>query len=141
MTTAYNIRRIREARRLGYAELSRLLADRGRKIAPLGLRRIESGDRRVDADDLIALAMTLNVSPLALLLPREASLLMPSGDEYPAELIWQWGAGERPLAGEPTEHDTAEGRANMYFDYLRESNPAAWAALLAAVPADYEGTK
>lgn len=45
------------------------LAEIGRDIPPLGLRRIESGERRVDADDLMALAVALGVSPISLLMP------------------------------------------------------------------------
>jgi len=63
-----NVQRLRGD--LSFAELSRRLSDIGREIPPLGLRRIESGDRRVDADDLVALAVALNVSPVSLLMPR-----------------------------------------------------------------------
>ena len=56
VTVAENIRRLREDRNLGHTDLSRLLADHGRDIAPLGLRRIEEKTRRVDVDDLMALA-------------------------------------------------------------------------------------
>ena len=55
------------------AELSRQLAEMGRQIPPLGLRRIESEDRRVDVDDLVALALALGVSPITLLMPETAS--------------------------------------------------------------------
>lgn len=55
-----NVRRIRTARGLTYAELSRRLERIGRPIAPLGLTRIETGFRRVDVDDLIALTQALS---------------------------------------------------------------------------------
>lgn len=57
------VRELRIMRRLGYAELSRKLKDFGRPIPALGLRRIESGERRIDIDDLIAIALALEVSP------------------------------------------------------------------------------
>lgn len=60
----------REAERLTYVDLSKLLAEHGRPIAVLGLRRIERGERRVDADDLVALARVLRFS-LADLFPAE----------------------------------------------------------------------
>ncbi|MFE3441662.1 helix-turn-helix domain-containing protein [Nocardia sp. NPDC059180] len=66
-----NIKQIREQRRLSYAELSRKLADLGRPIATLGLSRIENGERRVDVDDLTALAAALGVSPVLLLMPTD----------------------------------------------------------------------
>lgn len=67
---AANVKRLREEQNLGYAELSRRLDEQAdRDIPPLGLRRIESHERRVDADDLVALAVALSVSPLTLLMP------------------------------------------------------------------------
>jgi transcriptional regulator with XRE-family HTH domain len=63
---AANVRRIREAHRLTYVELSQRLAEAGRSVAVLGLRRIERGERRVDVDDLIALADVFGVRPEAL---------------------------------------------------------------------------
>lgn len=66
---AKNIQLIRENRRLTYVELSQLLAESGRAIPVLGLRRIERGNRRVDVDDLIALATVFGVRPEALWAP------------------------------------------------------------------------
>lgn len=84
-----------------YAELSRRLEAVCRPIPPLGLRRMEAGERRVDVDDLTALALVLGVSPLALMLPY-------GEQSAPAELanttvrhdeLWQWAIGDRPLQG------------------------------------------
>jgi hypothetical protein len=77
------------------------------------LRRIEAGDRRVDVDDLVALALALDVSPLALLLPTEASSLVPEGDRYAAERIWDWARGHQALTGD-------------VLTFLRDSNPLEW---------------
>lgn len=60
---ASNVRLIREAQRLTYVELAERLAETGRPIPVLGLRRIERGERRVDVDDLIALALVFGVRP------------------------------------------------------------------------------
>jgi transcriptional regulator with XRE-family HTH domain len=92
------VARRRRALNLGYAELSRRLADGGRDIPPLGLRRIESGDRRVDVDDLTALAVALKVSPVTLLMPGMpgatdgAEMVAVSGAEskVSASLLWLW---------------------------------------------------
>jgi hypothetical protein len=64
---ADNVRRYRGE--TTYAELSRRLTELGRPIAPLGLRHIEADNRRVDVDDLVFLAVALDVAPLALLTP------------------------------------------------------------------------
>jgi hypothetical protein len=102
-----NVRLIREGRGLSYARLSGRLSELGRSIAVLGLARIERGERRVDADDLVALALALDVNPAALLLPR----MTPAGDDpvaltpavtWPAEKAWGWVAGTtRDVHGRP----------------------------------------
>jgi transcriptional regulator with XRE-family HTH domain len=70
---ARNIQRIREGQRLTFVALSERLAAAGRPIAVLGLRRIERGERRVDVDDLLALAHALGVAPVDLLVPGSAA--------------------------------------------------------------------
>ena len=108
----HTVAQFREKRGFGYAELSRKLGEMGRDIPPLGLRRIESGERRVDVDDLVALALALDVSPLALLLPRETSSLTAARPPWGAEEIWLWATGSRALPGDPDE-----------LTFLRDSNP------------------
>jgi transcriptional regulator with XRE-family HTH domain len=80
-TVRANVRRLREAQNLGYTKLARILNEIGRDIPELGLRRIESGDRRVDVDDLLALAVALGVSPISLLLPN-----MPGANDRGAKV-------------------------------------------------------
>ncbi|WJV47643.1 helix-turn-helix domain-containing protein [Streptomyces flavofungini] len=70
-TLMHNIKRIREGQRLTFVELSERLAETRRPIPVLGLRRIERGERRVDVDDLFALAHVLGVSPVDLLIPLD----------------------------------------------------------------------
>src|SRR4051812_16934874 len=82
-----NVKRLREARSLSTGALSQRLGDMGRPIQPSGITKIETGDRRVDVDDLVALAVALRVNPSALLLP-------PSIDEE----IRVTGVG-RPVMG------------------------------------------
>lgn len=68
-----NLRRIRQGQRLTYIALSRHLTDLGRPIHVLGLRRIEIGARRVDVDDLLALACALGVAVVDLLVPGDSA--------------------------------------------------------------------
>ncbi|BCZ24845.1 helix-turn-helix domain-containing protein [Mycobacterium senriense] len=111
---AETVRTLREKRRLTYAELARILDGLGRPIPPLGLRRIEAGERRIDVDDLAALALALEVSPLRLLLPTEESALVSNGERYSAARIWDWGMGRWPLAGDEVT-------------FVRDSHPLRWA--------------
>ena len=60
-----NIRKYR--RWMPITVLSEKLAVLGRPIPPLGLRRIESGARRVDVDDLVAIASALEIPVIDLM--------------------------------------------------------------------------
>lgn len=88
---------------LGYADLSRRLEAIGRPIPVLGLSRIEKGERRVDADDLVALAVALDVSPLTLLTPKSHGVdttVIATGTGHVAALdLWQWMRTDLPLGG------------------------------------------
>jgi len=66
---ASNLSRLRKERGFNYTQLSNRLAECNRDIPPLAIRRIEEKNRRVDVDDLVALALALGVSPISLLLP------------------------------------------------------------------------
>lgn len=68
-------------------ELSARLTKLGRPILPSGITKIEQGTRRVDADDLVALAVALKVTPTRLLLgpPPTDGPHDPAHDE-----AWEW---------------------------------------------------
>lgn len=109
-----NVKRLREEMRLSYAEMSRTLEEIGRPIPPLGLRRIEEGERRIDVDDLVALAIVLQVSPLAILLPNSDTAVVSGGPRYPRGRVWQWAQGTTPLG-------TSDPASRMRF--AKYSNP------------------
>lgn len=96
---ATNLRRLRGE--MTYAELSRRLEALDRPIPPLGLRRMEAGERRADVDDLMALALVLGVSPLALLLPcgEQDEGAEVGNMSFRHDELWQWAMGDRPLGG------------------------------------------
>ena len=94
-TVRANVIRLRTKQRLGYTDLSERLKDLDRRIPPLGLRRIENGARRVDADDLLALAVALGVSPVTLLMPNaddggEHVTATGITEKLDAERVWNW---------------------------------------------------
>jgi transcriptional regulator with XRE-family HTH domain len=64
-----NVHRLRKRHNMSLADLSKRLDELGRSININGLHGIERGQRRVDVDDLIALALALRVTPNDLLLP------------------------------------------------------------------------
>jgi transcriptional regulator with XRE-family HTH domain len=96
-----NLTEIRAARRLTYKQLSDRLEQLGRPIPTLGLSRIEKGNRRVDVDDLVALAVALGVNPSALLLPRdgqaESEIELTLAQRVAAGVAWKWADGRIPL--------------------------------------------
>ncbi|WP_326830221.1 helix-turn-helix domain-containing protein [Streptosporangium sp. NBC_01810] len=119
-----NVKRIREARGLSYQKLADRLAEVNRPIPTLGLSRIEKGERRVDADDLVALALVLRVNVSALLLPPTArGTGKIAGIDHPVSAfrLWSWAAGELALAPEddPTVDDEERAR-------LKEDDFGAW---------------
>jgi transcriptional regulator with XRE-family HTH domain len=61
------IRWERERKHLSLQDLSERLTKVGRPILPSGISKIEQGDRRVDVDDLVALADALGTVPGAIL--------------------------------------------------------------------------
>ncbi|BBZ22135.1 helix-turn-helix domain-containing protein [Mycolicibacter hiberniae] len=107
-----NIRSLRDRERISGAELSARLKKIGRPIPPLGIQRIEAGSRRVDTDDLVALAVALGVSPIRLLMPESAEVddqVVQTGREpESARRGWEWLQG----AFVPGDDETP--------------NPAAW---------------
>ena len=103
-TVAANIKRLRKQRGLAFTELSARLGAIDRPIPPLGLRKIESGGRRLDTDDLTALAVALGVSPITLLMPADtdtstAVTATGVGNDIPAERLWAWLGAAYPLRG------------------------------------------
>jgi transcriptional regulator with XRE-family HTH domain len=101
---AANVERLRDDQNLSYAELSRRLTELGRPIAPLGLTRIRDRQRRVDVDDLVALALAFDVSPATLLLPDSSvgssegkAPVTEGGDDYTRRQIWNWLTVEAPI--------------------------------------------
>ena len=98
-TVAANVKRLRQTQNLNYTQLSdRLQNVADWSINAVGIRRIESGERRVTPDDLLALARALGVSPIALLMPEtdtSADTVTATGLPTPvtAEVFWDWLQG------------------------------------------------
>lgn len=108
------IAQLREERGLTKKQLSERVAELGRPIPPLGISRLEAGTRRVDSDDLIALALALRVSVNALLLPTggdgSTEVELTERASLSAAQAWEWADGDKP-------HDKAE--RDEYGDLLR----------------------
>ncbi|MEU8031934.1 helix-turn-helix transcriptional regulator [Streptomyces sp. NPDC049099] len=128
-----NVERLRGARGMTKKDLSDAVGVLGRPIPPLGVSRVEAGARRVDSDDLVALALALNVSPLALLLPPEWNdepVHLAPNVSLRTRTAWLWGEGRSPAndwaAGiaDVVVEDEAEVEAESRFFEQRESYQA-----------------
>ncbi|WP_141746824.1 helix-turn-helix domain-containing protein [Streptomyces agglomeratus] len=115
---AANVKRLRAARGMSLRALSEALDGVGRKLSQDAINKIENGAeegttrqiRRVDTDDLVALAVVFGVSPAALLLPLtdsdQAPVEVTGGGGVPALEAWDWANGRRPLKLTPGKEQT-----------------------------------
>ncbi|WP_432064155.1 helix-turn-helix domain-containing protein [Streptomyces sp. C10-9-1] len=116
-----NVTRLRKVRGLTTYQLAKLMADAGRPIPQSGISRIESGARRVDVDDLTALAVVFGVSPSALLLPIDVDehdeVQITGSTPVAAVDAWRWADGQAPLTrfGQGTQGTRDYMRTLMEF--------------------------
>lgn len=96
-----NVLALAAADDLSLRALSARLGKLGRPVLPSVLHRLAKGARRVDADDLVAFALALNVNPVALLLPRDvppdAEVELAPEVRTSAWSAWAWADGRMPL--------------------------------------------
>ena len=114
---AENVKRLRG--HLSLRGFSAALAECGRRIIPSGILKIERGQRRVDVDDLVALAAALGTTPNRLLLPEHADEtvieLTPTLRGGTARSAWEWAEGQHPL--------TAPDSMTELVDFRRRNRP------------------
>ena len=95
-TVAHNVERLRKALGMNFTQLSEALQSRASwSINAVGIRRIESGERRVTTDDLMALAVALGVSPVTLLMPNTTHAddkVSATGlvEAKTSRVVWEW---------------------------------------------------
>jgi len=103
-TVSANVKRLREKRNLALRGLAKKLADLGRPLTHTAVDQIEQGGRRVDVDDLVALAAALDVSPITLLMPADADAQTAVeatgiGEGVSALALWNWLNASGSLPG------------------------------------------
>jgi transcriptional regulator with XRE-family HTH domain len=137
-----NVKGLREEHGWNREQLSERLREVGRPIRATGLARLEAGKRRVDADDLVAIAMAFGVSPVRLLLPAErgpGGVGLTDTRTVSWEVAWRWMVGELPMLPNEKGVDATDPRTrefimrNRPFEHARTSTELArW--LSARVP-------
>lgn len=104
-TVAENVKRLRGGH-TSLRDLELKLDRLGVKISASGLQKIEAGTRRVDADEIMGLAVALGVNANTLLLPDDSSLNDVSSNVTAApevvtgEEVWGWGNGFNRLSNQ-----------------------------------------
>jgi transcriptional regulator with XRE-family HTH domain len=116
-----NVKRLRRELNLSQVQLSERLTDVGRPIRATGLHRLETGKRRVDADDLVGLAAAFGVSPISLLLPptTDGEVAITETISVDAQRAWEWLRAQRPLL------DQDEDALAEWIAFQRRSLPLA----------------
>lgn len=128
-----NIRALRERRGLTVRELSVRMAALGRPLLPSGITKIEYAAtqkrdstkgaperRRVDVEDLAALALALDTSPAYLMAPRDDDPVQVTPErETSGWWMAEWCRGEAPLPP-----DDEEALLDSAPEYLRRRRQA-----------------
>ncbi|TMR95581.1 helix-turn-helix domain-containing protein [Nonomuraea basaltis] len=97
---ADNVAALRKSLGLDQRQLSERMEALGRPMQPSVISKIEKGDRRIDADDLMALALALDVTPNRLLFTGNADdeqIRLTPKAPLEARNAWYWAVGDRPL--------------------------------------------
>jgi 8-oxo-dGTP pyrophosphatase MutT (NUDIX family) len=96
------------------------MQEQGRSVHATVISKIEQLDRRVDVDDLIALAIALDVTPDRLLLTgritpdiADDAVELTPAVRMPVLDAWQWAIGDVPLLGSDVDVN----------DFRRENRP------------------
>jgi transcriptional regulator with XRE-family HTH domain len=101
-TVSANVKGLRTKQNLGLRGLSKKLGEVGRPLGHSAVDQIEKGTRRVDVDDLMALALALGVSPVTLLMPNtkeptDKVATAGAAADIEAERLWKWMLAQAPL--------------------------------------------
>ncbi|WP_410620647.1 helix-turn-helix domain-containing protein [Amycolatopsis sp. cmx-8-4] len=94
---AASVRARRERLGLSLADVAALLTQLGHGMGRHAVLRIETGARAASVDDLVSLALVLDCSPLALLLPTEDTgepVKITSRASLKFDDAWRWARGK-----------------------------------------------
>lgn len=96
---AANVKRIRAKLPLTTEQLAVKVTALGRPMRANTITKIEKEQRRVDVDDLVALAVALETRPDALLLPFRVTgdVELAANLSVAAVSAWQWANGKAPF--------------------------------------------
>ena len=124
---AYRLRNLRESRGMSQEDLAALCAKAGAsEYTAMVIHRLERQQRRLNVNDMYALAAILNVSPLVLTMPDLADdeVTYLATRSAPAADVYQWTVGllPAPTIDNPdgTSRVTAYLRHREYLPYTSQ---------------------
>jgi transcriptional regulator with XRE-family HTH domain len=93
------LREARDARRWTQQELSARLAELGAPMDRTTIAKLEKGQRQARVEELVAIAVALDVSPLYLILPLRLDAKVKLAPKLVVEAIeaLNWASGKGPL--------------------------------------------
>ena len=93
------LQEVRGSRGMSQRQLAQRLAAIGHPLQVTGIARIEAGTRKVNIDDLVAIAAVLDVAPVHLIFPIEGDdpVQLAPELEVPIKRARAWATGRRPL--------------------------------------------
>ncbi|MFF5009634.1 helix-turn-helix domain-containing protein [Streptomyces phaeochromogenes] len=113
---AKNLKTLRLSLPLTTEQLAMRVSAYGRPMRANTITKIEKEQRRVDVDDLVALALALETRPDALLLPPTIAmdnLELVEGKTVTAFSAWRWANGDQPLDVPEGDDGTAHNAFQM----------------------------
>ncbi len=123
---------VRQRRGRRQAELAADTEAVGRRMHQTTIARTENAQRDVSVEELVALALALNVSPTNLLLPADGDELVAVTPELHVEPLWvrMWFYGQLALPLDADERTfMSEAPDYEWHQYLAKRHPA-WVAVL-----------
>lgn len=99
---ADNVKRLREEQRMPATELAKKVSELGTPMTRMGIQRLERHERRVELDEIGALAEALGVPPVALFLPlsQAAGVQVSPGRVVDMWSALKWFSGRQRLDNE-----------------------------------------
>ncbi len=138
---AEKVRKLRREREWSQAQLAEAVTRLGHPMHQTAIAKIEAKQRKVSVDDLLVLALALDVPPPLLFLPFEKDddlALTPTTAIFPWR-VWEWLHGEEPLPDRDTPEWHWGSEPALLYSEVRDAQKRANSARLGVRTAEYEG--
>lgn len=138
---AERIRKARDVKGLTQGALADAVTQLGHPMHQSAIAKIEAGQRKITLDDLLVLAVALDVPPPLLFLPIDTDedlALTPTKKAY-SWRVWEWLHGEEPLPWSSTRAWSEGATPALLYAEVRDAQKAGNRSLLSIKEAEFEG--